>query len=606
MLHRSLSLAQSSRWAIVAEISRFQLLRAPLPIFRTETCLSGRKEPVGAGFFYPGRGFSKRASCTMSDDGRKRPTPADDPERSQQQDQQHQKHPQHLHRQQNQQRRKRQKKSSRTEDDGRPGDATAMGVLLFYQYVNPVWSEEERGRMLVWQQDKCAQHEVQGRLRVAREGLNGNLSGTAENLAAYCEDLRGYSDDFGSTDFKIAPTSLEHCFRGLQVWQAEQVVALGADVPAEARAGEHLTPQEFHGVLAEAVQGRASGDIVLIDARNIYETRLGHFDLHQAPAQAPTPSPAPACSQDHSSPVAASETKEQFDESAAVGTATVATATMPAVEEREAEVVAPAKAGKVGQKVNGTAPTAAGREEEPPPVEAYVSQQGQVVTYLPNTRNFTDLPTCIERLPEQVGGLAGKTVLMYCTGGVRCEQASAFLRSQHPDVAGVKQLSGGIHRYLEAFPDGGFFRGLNYVFDRREVGTHSCDALRAVAIARVSVSCHSHVQRRDVHSSPPLLPLPCPPLCRVSIIQRSLTLPGIPLRCTVRTAPNPWETARCVVLSGPAIGGNGAVPSVARSSWSASSARAGRPTKLWCCPTPCPSTLRFLCHAPTAPTHPAA
>ena len=44
---------------------------------------------------------------------------------------------------------------------------------------------------------------------------------------------------------------------------------------------------------------------------------------------------------------------------------------------------------------------------------------------------------------------------MYCTGGVRCEMASALLR-QHCDAdsAGteVLQLSGGIERYLEAYP----------------------------------------------------------------------------------------------------------------------------------------------------------
>ena len=31
----------------------------------------------------------------------------------------------------------------------------------------------------------------------------------------------------------------------------------------------------------------------------------------------------------------------------------------------------------------------------------------------------------------------------------------------------VSQLKGGIHRYLEAFPDGGFFKGKNFVFDKR-------------------------------------------------------------------------------------------------------------------------------------------
>ena len=48
---------------------------------------------------------------------------------------------------------------------------------------------------------------------------------------------------------------------------------------------------------------------------------------------------------------------------------------------------------------------------------------------------------------------------------MRCERASAYLRSL--GVEDVSQLSGGIHAYQEAFPEGGFFRGKNFVFDPR-------------------------------------------------------------------------------------------------------------------------------------------
>ena len=53
---------------------------------------------------------------------------------------------------------------------------------------------------------------------------------------------------------------------------------------------------------------------------------------------------------------------------------------------------------------------------------------------------------------DVVGRSRGRPVLMYCTGGVRCEKASAYLRSR--GVGDVQQLDGGIHRFLEAFPDG--------------------------------------------------------------------------------------------------------------------------------------------------------
>jgi predicted sulfurtransferase len=55
---------------------------------------------------------------------------------------------------------------------------------------------------------------------------------------------------------------------------------------------------------------------------------------------------------------------------------------------------------------------------------------------------------------------------MYCTAGVRCERASAYMR--YHGVQNVFQLEGGIHRYLDAYPDdGGHWLGKNYVFDKR-------------------------------------------------------------------------------------------------------------------------------------------
>ena len=55
---------------------------------------------------------------------------------------------------------------------------------------------------------------------------------------------------------------------------------------------------------------------------------------------------------------------------------------------------------------------------------------------------------------------------MYCTAGVRCERASAFIRKK--GLADVYQLEGGIHRYLETYAeDGGHWVGKNYVFDKR-------------------------------------------------------------------------------------------------------------------------------------------
>lgn len=96
-------------------------------------------------------------------------------------------------------------------------------------------------------------------------------------------------------------------------------------------------------------------------------------------------------------------------------------------------------------------------------------QQGEGAEYVdPKMRKSTDFPTWLEK-PETKEKLKGKQILMYCTGGVRCERASAYLNTKMGDqIKGVYQLQGGVERYLKAFPDGGHWRGKNYVFDKRE------------------------------------------------------------------------------------------------------------------------------------------
>jgi len=59
--------------------------------------------------------------------------------------------------------------------------------------------------------------------------------------------------------------------------------------------------------------------------------------------------------------------------------------------------------------------------------------------------------------------------------GVRCERASALLRMKMEteedvkalDIKGVYQLQGGIDKYFKDFPEGGYWKGKNYVFDKR-------------------------------------------------------------------------------------------------------------------------------------------
>ncbi|XP_031104106.1 rhodanese-like domain-containing protein 6 [Ipomoea triloba] len=87
-----------------------------------------------------------------------------------------------------------------------------------------------------------------------------------------------------------------------------------------------------------------------------------------------------------------------------------------------------------------------------------------VETLDPEIRQYSDLPSWIDNNAEK---LQGKNILMYCTGGIRCEMASAYIKSKGAGFENVFQLYGGIQRYMEQFPDGGFFKGKNFVFDHR-------------------------------------------------------------------------------------------------------------------------------------------
>ncbi|MFN9800888.1 MAG: rhodanese-like domain-containing protein, partial [Bacteroidota bacterium] len=65
-------------------------------------------------------------------------------------------------------------------------------------------------------------------------------------------------------------------------------------------------------------------------------------------------------------------------------------------------------------------------------------------------------------------GKEDRNIVMYCTGGIRCEKASAYLK--HKGFPHVHQLEGGLIKYARDVQERGLenrFRGVNFVFDER-------------------------------------------------------------------------------------------------------------------------------------------
>ncbi len=82
----------------------------------------------------------------------------------------------------------------------------------------------------------------------------------------------------------------------------------------------------------------------------------------------------------------------------------------------------------------------------------------------PGTRSFGELPAFVG---TALNPAQHKRVAMFCTGGIRCEKASAYLLSQ--GFAEVYHLQGGILNYLAKVPPGeSLFDGRCFVFDARE------------------------------------------------------------------------------------------------------------------------------------------
>ncbi|ORX99721.1 hypothetical protein K493DRAFT_299224 [Basidiobolus meristosporus CBS 931.73] len=281
---------------------------------------------------------------------------------------------------------------------GKPGGPPLGTVLLFYKYhpLKAPSAEVER------QLDFTTKLHLSGKIRVAEEGINATLAGDQEDVLKYMdwlsehEMLEGEKLKWGQgsdaeirskrkTFFKPSPGCV-HVFDGMSVKLVEEICPFGVKnwTPKTLfnpdKQGK-VSPKEFHRLVEELVirepeperERDHHKEVVLLDVRNYYESRIGHF-------------------------------------------------------------------------VNASCPP---------------------------LRKFSSFPEYIQKNKDH---LRGKTILTYCTGGIRCEKATAYIRETIEDPenpATVWMLDGGINNYLEwVDAQGGgvpsHFHGKNYVFDARQ------------------------------------------------------------------------------------------------------------------------------------------
>lgn len=200
----------------------------------------------------------------------------------------------------------------------------------------------------------CKELGVKGRIYIGKEGINGTLGGTPEQVAAYKEQLTSI-EGFDGIDFKT-DTSDYIPFAKLICKTRDEIVALCEDDVDLSRGGKYLEPPQWREVL------ESEEEYVLIDVRNDYESKIGHFE-------------------------------------------------------------------------------------------------GAIT---PEVKNFYEFPDWLDNLKVD----KNKKVLMYCTGGIRCEKFSVLMKEK--GWKDVNQLHGGILRYGKE--EGGVhFKGKCFVFDDRLV-----------------------------------------------------------------------------------------------------------------------------------------
>ena len=116
----------------------------------------------------------------------------------------------------------------------------------------------------------------------------------------------------------------------------------------------------------------------------------------------------------------------------------------------------------------------------------------------PDVDTFRESLEVIDQQLEKNG--KDKNYLMYCTGGIRCEKASAYLK--HKGVDNVFQLEGGIIEYTRQVNQNNLnnnFIGKNFVFDERKSeriseevvsSCHQCGEPADTHVNCANVACH--------------------------------------------------------------------------------------------------------------------
>ena len=192
--------------------------------------------------------------------------------------------------------------------------ADNITLLLFYQYVEPPWDEDQFQTAYKFVTENGNKHGITGRMRVAREGLNCTLTGSHDGIRKWCAAMRKFDGgrgrvvngqqitEFAETEFKLTDDlPPKQRFPKLHAFEVVEIVnygLAGSRAPEISKyGGTHIQPADYHTKMCEKDTGKITtcsaiefisnclGEIVIIDVRNHYEANIGRFDPPKGGAQ---------------------------------------------------------------------------------------------------------------------------------------------------------------------------------------------------------------------------------------------------------------------------------------------------------------------------------
>lgn len=147
-------------------------------------------------------------------------------------------------------------------------------LLLFYAYVEPEWNSEQHQEALEFAEKIGFDNDMTGRLRIAKEGFNGTMTGPSNSVRKFCLAIKKWKPDlFGRVDFKLTDNLPKgQAFPALKVFPVTEIVnyGLAGAQPSLKNGGKHLDAHSYHKKMAEP-------NTVIIDVRNTYEADIGRF-----------------------------------------------------------------------------------------------------------------------------------------------------------------------------------------------------------------------------------------------------------------------------------------------------------------------------------------